>query len=132
MQSYIDAGQVNFIYKDFVLPSHRPRAQWAAEAAMCAADQDKYWAYHGQLYNNQKQWTKDELKEYAKILGLDTKKFNTCLDTEQQKATVDAMTNEAQAAKLQGTPTFFVNGKQVDLNQFASNPKAFIEAELKK
>lgn len=115
-----------------MLDSHRPRAQWAAEAAMCAADQDRYWAYHAQLFNNQKQWTKDELKSYAKTLGLDTQAFNKCLDSEAKKSTVDAMTNEAKAAKLQGTPTFFVNGKQVDLNQFATNPKAIIEAELKK
>lgn len=128
----IESGDVSFTYKEFVLDGHRPRNQWASEATYCAADQGKYWAYHEHLFTYQKQWTKDELKGYAKTLGLDTAVFNQCLDSQKHRATVDAMTNEAKALKLQGTPTIFVNGKQVDLTQFATNPRAIIEAELRK
>lgn len=132
LAAYIESGQINFVYKDFVLPSHRPRSQWASEAVQCAADQNKYWAYHDHLFSFQKQWTKDELKKYAKDLGLNTTEFNQCLDSGKHTETVNKMTDEAMALQLRGTPTVFINGKEVDLNAFASNPAAMIEAELKK
>ena len=134
LAAYIQSDKISFIYKDFVLPGqgHRPRNQWAAEAAQCAADQGKYWAYHDHLFNFQKAWTKDELKKYAKDLGLNTTEFNQCFDSGKHTETVNKMTDEAMNLKLEGTPSIFINGKQVDLNAFASNPAAMIEAELKK
>jgi protein-disulfide isomerase len=132
LAAYIEADQVKFVYKDFVLDQHRPRAQWAAEATQCAADQGKYWAYHDHLFANQKTWTKDELKQYAQGLGMNTTEFNQCLDKGKHTDTVDAMTKEAKNMKLGGTPTFFINGRQVDFNAFVANPKALIDAELKK
>lgn len=132
LAALIESGQVSFIYKDFVLDGHRPRNQWASEATFCAADQGKYWAYHEHLFTFQKAWTKDELKGYAKQLGLNTTEFNQCLDNGKHTAAVNAMTKEAIDLKLQGTPSIFVNGKMVDLNLFASNPVGVVEAELKK
>lgn len=132
MAAYIEAGQVSFVYKDFVLNSHRPGAQYAAEAVQCAADQGAYWAYHGYMFTHQKQFTKTDLKGFAKDLGLDTKAFNQCFDAGKYTDAVNASTKEAVNLKLQGTPTFFINGKMVDLNAFAQNTKALIDAELKK
>lgn len=132
LAAFIEAGQVSFTYKDFVLDGHRPRAQWAAEAVQCAADQDLYWSYQDHLFKNQKPWTKQELKDYAKALGMNTAEFNKCIDSGKHTETVNKMTNEAKSLELKGTPTIFINGKEVGLNEFASNPKALIEAELKK
>jgi protein-disulfide isomerase len=127
----VASGDVSYEYRDFVLPQHKPRSQWASEAALCAADQGKYWAYHGQLFTNQKEFTKDDLKGYAKAIGLDTKTFNSCLDNSKHTKEVNAMTSEAMKLNLEGTPSVFLNGKPVQYQDLQNLP-ALIQAELKK
>lgn len=117
-QGMIDKGELRFTQKDFVLDGHRPYAQWAAEAAYCAADQDKFWAYRALLYSNQKQWTKGDLKQYAKDLTLDTAAFNQCFDSGKHTDTVNKSTQEAKDLNLPGTPTYLINGEMLDLGQF--------------
>ena len=56
--NYIDTGKVLFIYKDFPLSQIHPFAQKAAEAALCADAQGKFWEYHDKLFENQVQWAK--------------------------------------------------------------------------
>lgn len=115
MAALIASGNVSFVYKDFVLPSHKPYAQMAAEAAGCAADQGKFWAYHGYLLAHQKQWTKAELKDYARLLTLDTVQFDQCYDSGKHTAEVDASSKEAMDLNLPGTPSFLLNGRMLDL-----------------
>ena len=114
----IEAGEMRFVVKDFVLDGHRPWSQWAAEAAHCAADQGMFWAYRTTLFHNQKQWTKNDLKRYAAELGLDTAAFNQCLDSEKHKEAVDASTAEAHSLALRGTPTFFANGEEISIEEY--------------
>jgi protein-disulfide isomerase len=116
----IEAGEMRFVFKDFVLDGHRPWAQWAAEAAHCAADQGMFWTYRSTLFHNQKQWTKNDLKRYAAELGLDTVTFNQCVDSEKHKAAVDASTAEAESLALRGTPTFMLNGEEVSLEEYGT------------
>jgi protein-disulfide isomerase len=127
----VGAGNVSYVYKDFVLPQHQPRSQWASEASYCAADQGKYWAYHGSLFEHQKEFTKADLKGYAEALGLDTKQFNSCLDSGKHTDAVKAMTKEAMDAKLPGTPAMFINGKSVPYEQLG-NFTDLVNQELKK
>lgn len=108
---------MQFTYKDYVLASHRPQAQWAAEAAHCAADQGKFWAYRATLFTNQKRWTKADLKLYAEKLGLDTTQFNQCFDSGKHTAEVEKSTKEAMEAKIPGTPGYVINGTQIDIRQ---------------
>lgn len=114
----IEEGKLRFVVKDFVLNGHRPWAQWAAEAAHCAADQGMFWTYRSTLFLNQKQWTKNDLKRYAAELGLDTRAFNQCLDSEKHKAAVDASTAEAVSLNLRGTPTFILNGEELPVEEY--------------
>ena len=55
--------------------------------------------------------TVDNLKKYAKDLGLDTNKFNSCLDNSEKKTLVEQETQYGGTLGVQGTPGFFVNGK---------------------
>lgn len=113
---YIDTGKMKVIYRYFPLPFH-VNAQKAAEAAECAYRQGKFWEYHDLLYKNgQGDGTglaAADLKKYAGDLGLDTGSFNTCLDSGAAAATVAQDVKDGQAAGVNGTPTFFVNGKQI-------------------
>lgn len=102
-------GKVLFAYKDLPLPMH-PHAQKAAEAAHCAGAQGKYWEYHDLLFKS-KQLEISQLKESARALNLDTKAFDKCLDSGEQSEVVKAQFAEGQGLQLQGTPSFFINGR---------------------
>ncbi|MBV8551358.1 MAG: thioredoxin domain-containing protein [Acidobacteriaceae bacterium] len=102
-------GRVAFAYKDTPLPMH-PHAEKAAEAAHCAGAQGKYWEYHDVLFAS-KQYEIPALKQSARTLNLDAAVFDKCLDSGEQKAAVTAQLEEAQRLGLQGTPSFFINGR---------------------
>jgi protein-disulfide isomerase len=102
-------GKLAFAYKDVPLPMH-PHAQKAAEAAHCAGVQGKYWEYHDLLYKTKKLEVVD-LKEDARALKLDTDAFDKCLASGEQSESVKAQLTEGQSLGLQGTPSFFINGR---------------------
>lgn len=104
--------KVRFIYKDMPLPFHS-YAQKASEAAECAGQQDKYWEMHDLLFANQEDLTVSDLKMYASELGLDTEKFNSCLDSGATSGDVAADLEEGKKAGVDATPSFFVNGQKV-------------------
>jgi protein-disulfide isomerase len=103
----------------------------AAAAAECANDQGRFWAYHDILFANwageQEGAFKDSrLKEMAAKLGLDTTAFDSCLDSGKYVQQVVQATQDARAAGVGGTPTFFVNGEKV--RNTAEDIAAAIEA----
>lgn len=104
-------GKLAFVYKDFPLPSH-PNSAKAAEATRCAEAHGKYWEYHD-LLESSKRLDMPSLKAHARQLGLDAPAFDRCLDGGQKAEAVKAQAAEAQALGLQGTPTFFVNGRYI-------------------
>ena len=87
IKQYVDTGKVRFVSREFPLTSIHPAAQKAAEAAVCAGKQNKYWEMHEQLFASQAEWPAEGadpttfFKTYAKDLGLDTAAFNQCLDS---------------------------------------------------
>lgn len=88
----------------------------AAQAALCATDQDKFWQMHNTIFNNQVgenegAFTKDRLKSIAATAGLDTNTFNTCLDSGKYADKVAQERTEGENRGVNQTPTFFVNGK---------------------
>lgn len=129
-QNYIETGKVKLIFKDFPLPSHQ-FAQKASEAAECAGDQGKYWEYHDILFRNQNDLRKNDLKNYAKQLNLDTSLFNECLDSGKYKKAVQDDLNEGIKLGVKGTPAFFINGKFVSGAQPYSVFKQMIEEKLR-
>jgi protein-disulfide isomerase len=102
-------GKLAMAYKDTPLPMH-PHAQKAAEAAHCAGAQGKYWEYHDLLFKSQKLEI-PQLKEQARELKIDGAAFDKCLDSGEQSGLVKVQLGEAQALGLQGTPSFFINGR---------------------
>lgn len=89
-------------------------SQWAAEASECAADQGAFWQYHDLLFEkhggeNQGAFSKDNLKGFAKDLGLKTDQFDQCLDSGKYTEKVQQQTQDAHELGVQSTPSFFVN-----------------------
>jgi len=99
---------LTIIYKDFPLPMHHG-AEKAAEASRCAGEQGKFWEYHDVLFYS-KLLEPDDLKEHARVLKLDTDRFNSCLDNGTEAEAVQKDLQEAKNLGLTGTPSFFVNG----------------------
>jgi protein-disulfide isomerase len=102
------ADKVAFTYKDFPLPMHS-RAEKAAEAARCAAKQNKFWEFHDELFRS-KELDVDQLKAQALALKLDSTQFDKCLDSGEEAAAVDRDRKEGTRLGLNGTPSFFING----------------------
>ena len=122
-------GKIAFAYKDYPLPMHA-NAQKAAEATRCAESQDRYWDYHDMLFAK-KQLDVESLKAVARDLKLDVAKFNKCLDSGEKAEEVRVHASEAQSLGLQGTPSFFVNGRAVNGALSYESLRAMIEEELR-
>lgn len=121
-------GKVAFAFKDTPLPMH-PHAQKAAEAARCAGVQGKYWDFHHELFASKKLDLPD-LKSDAQKLNLDKAAFNSCLDSGSQAAVVKTQSDEAAQLGLQGTPSFFINGRFMSGAASYEQLKDAIEQEL--
>ncbi|HLD75876.1 MAG TPA: DsbA family protein [Candidatus Norongarragalinales archaeon] len=135
-KEYIDTGKVRLLFRDFPLSFH-PMAQVSAEAARCAGDQNKYFLMHDKMFNEQEkqgqgtvEYTVADLKKWAKEIGADEKTFNACLDSGKHKQTVQDDFSAGAAAGVSGTPTFFINGKQLVGAQPFAAFKAVIDQEL--
>lgn len=121
-------NDVRLVYKHFPLSFHA-NAQKAGEASECAGDQDKFWEMHDLIYAAEA-LSIDTFKQFAKDLGLDTSKFNTCLDDGTHASTVQSDMVEGQAAGVEGTPATFVNGTLISGAIPYDSFKAVIDAEL--
>ena len=106
-------GKVRLVYKHFPLGFHK-NAQKAAEASECAAEQGKFWEYHDKLFENQPVgYSLEKFKQWAKDTGLNTSKFNNCLDSGKFAQKVKDDYQEGVEKGVNGTPATFVNGKLV-------------------
>lgn len=128
---YIKNGKVKLIYRDFPLSFHN-NAQKAAEAAECADEQNKFWDYHNKLFENQNALGTANLKQYAKDLGLDMQKFESCLDLGKMASETQKDLSDASSYGVSGTPTFFINGISLVGSQPFSVFEQLIEQELNK
>jgi len=123
-------GKVRLVHKDFPLESLHPQARQAAEAARCAHEQRKFWEYHDKLYANSPKASADDLKNYAKEVGLNVDSFDRCLVSGKYKAVVQQDLKEGTQLGLSGTPTFFINGREISGNQPLTAFEAMIDEEL--
>lgn len=111
MEQYKD--RVHLLVRNFPLEDIHPDAMNAAFAAGCADAQGSYWPYHDKLFSNQDKQSVNDLKRYAREIGLDENKFNECFSLQQYANNVQQDLSDGLAAGVQGTPTFFFNGVKV-------------------
>ena len=122
--------KVRVVWKDFPLTQIHPQAFLAAQAGNCAREQGKFWEYHDKLFGNQSALQADALKRYAADVGLDTAKFNQCLDSSKYEARVqDALGNGGRLG-VSSTPTIFVNGRMINGAQPIEVFQSVIDDEL--
>jgi len=110
--------KVRFVFRQYPLPMHGD-ARLAAQAALAAHQQGKFWEYHDLLFKNQRSLERASLEEYAKQANLDVDRLKKGLDDPSLKAAVDADVKLGEEVNVNGTPTVFINGKRV------ANPTEF-------
>jgi protein-disulfide isomerase len=123
-------GKIQLYYRDYPLPFHG-QAQKASEAALCAGDQNKYWEMHEKLFASQSALAIPQLKEHAKGIGLDTGKFDKCLDDGTKSKEVEVSKKAGEELGVSGTPHFFINGRPLSGAQPFEEFKKVIDLELR-
>lgn len=111
---YVQTGKIRWIFVNFPLPMH-PNATPAAEVAMCAAKQGKFWPVHDLLFRNQKTWAPltapaEYFLTFADSASLDRKAFQECLSTNATRAEVKSDAEAAVRSGAKSTPSFYIEG----------------------
>jgi protein-disulfide isomerase len=106
-RKYIDPGLVRFVHRDLPLDIHE-HALGAAQAAQCAADQDRFWEMRERLSARPKELETEKLLSAASELGLDVTAFTRCLTTGKYVARIKADIEEARRLGVTGTPALVV------------------------
>ena len=140
MNEYVATGKAQLVYRFFPL---RQLTAVAAIGSYCAAEQDRFWAFHRMLFiaqaeANEKKgpalteaFTVDALTKLAGNLGLDTAKFTTCLTSDAAIAAVQAELKSANDLALPGTPSFVINGKVTNTPATVSEWRKLLDGLLK-
>jgi protein-disulfide isomerase len=102
--------KVRFVFRQFPLDFHK-QAHLAAQAALAAHQQGKFWEFHDLLFAHQDALGREELEQYAKQLNLTN--VPQALDSAKYKAAVDADVSLGSQVAVNGTPTLFINGKRI-------------------
>jgi predicted DsbA family dithiol-disulfide isomerase len=125
-------NDVRIVYRNLPLDALHPRARASAEAAACAAEGNKFWEYHDKLFANNRALGDEDLRKYAKEVGLDAKAFDECVKARRHKDEIDADVEEARKIGITGTPAFVVNGIMMFGLQTADSLDTVIREELGK
>jgi len=113
---YVHSGKAKYYFLDVSILG--PDSRTLSQGSWCADEQDKYYEYHDYVYANQGQensgWgTPDRVKSMAKnISGLDSEKFNACLDSKKYESRSQLLTEFAYSIGLTGTPTMYVGNSE--------------------
>lgn len=114
-QNYVDNGQVKWVTMPYAL---RAETVPAANAALCADEQGKYFEFANALYNlpTEEALVRDGFYSAAEEVGLEIDPFTSCVDDGRYNDTINSNQQAARTARVSGTPTFFVNDQMVSGN----------------
>lgn len=114
IDEYITSGKVRLV--SFPVAFVNSQSLPGAEAAACAAEQDKFWEYRYLLFANQgiSDFNRTSLIAFAGVAGLDMDSFASCLDQDRYLSSVTNQTRLAQGFGINGTPTFEIGGSRYE------------------
>ena len=103
----------------------------AAEAAMAANAQGKFWQMHDKLFENQQALDRPSLDKYAQEVGLNMAKYKAAMEQHLYNSKIESDSKRGTAVGANGTPTFFINGQLLSGAQPFPAFKSVIDAEIK-
>ena len=126
-REFVTTGKVRWIFINLPLTSIHPNAVPAAETAMCAARQGRFWQTHDLLYQLQDEWAKlaqprAALVKLAQRAGADRTKLVACLDTRATQAEVEKDAQLAARAGARATPSFYIEGGLLEGAPYTPDP----------
>jgi len=115
---YVKTGKVRMAYLNFPLSIH-PNARPAAEAAMCASVQGKFWQLHDALFATQTRWESQPnplptFDSLAVAAGVEPKAWRDCMTTHATARLIDADHDRSRTAGVGSTPTFFIGDRKLE------------------
>ncbi|MGD8624772.1 MAG: thioredoxin domain-containing protein [Anaerolineae bacterium] len=131
---YVESGQVRLVFRHLAFLGDE--STWAAEAAECANEQDRFWDYHDKLFDeqageNRGAYSRDNLKRFAADLELDSAQFDECFDSGKYRAVVQAEFDDARLRRINSTPTILVDGELIRNGANYQVLQAAVEAALR-
>ncbi len=114
ISEFVEPGIVRLVYRQF--PIIGPFSAVAAEASECAADQQRFWAYHDALFARAARRAlrePEDLLAAAKDVGLDEQAFRGCMRSGATRSRVETDRADGQRRGVEGTPTMFVGDRKV-------------------
>ena len=132
-REYVDTGKLKVVYVNMPLTRIHPNAEPAAEVAMCAARQHKFWQMHDLLFRYQSKWA--GLKEPGPFflalgdsIGADHQELLTCLQTAATRALVKADYDGSVRSGARATPSFYIEGGLMSGDQPVSDFRTVIDS----
>lgn len=101
---------IRLVFKHYPLPMHK-EANRAAEAAVCADEQGRFWEMHDKLFTDPNRLSPMDIAHYARDVNIDLNQFNDCLASGRAAERVKRDRAEGDEYGVANTPTFFVNGR---------------------
>lgn len=132
------SGRIRIIFREFPLVPAHVHALAAARSAEAAGLQGKFWEMHDLLYDNQKVWhdafdSRPIFEDYANRIGLNMEKFRSDTSSEAVAQRIFLDGKRAHAFGVTGTPTVFMNGREVPFESLAPDKlRVLIQAQLAK
>jgi protein-disulfide isomerase len=124
-------GKIKLVFKQFPLDTHS-HAALAADAAIAAHQQGKFWPMHDTLFAHRTELSRPSILELARTTGLDMKRFEADLDSPETKKTVARDVEDGDRAGVEGTPTVYINGRKYNGSLDLPEIRKVIDEELKK
>ncbi len=121
--------KVKLVHRDFPIDGLHPQARRLHEAARCANEQGKFWPFHDLLYARSPA-KPEQLQASAQEVGLNLPAFEQCVASGKYRAAVQRDVDEGVRLGITGTPSFFINGRQLTGAQPLENFAAAIDEEL--
>jgi protein-disulfide isomerase len=117
-REYVESGRVRFAYLNLPLPSHR-HAREAAETALCAGLQGRYWQMHDAIFATQQRWSSLEsatatFDSLAARTVPDARALRACVRDGRTRPLVEADYERAVSAGVRSTPTFIAGGRLIE------------------
>jgi len=122
-------NDVKVYFKNYPLPQHT-NARLAAEAAVAADKQGKFWVYQDKIWDHQDELSPAEIEKLAKEAGLDVGRFRADLASDAVKARVQKDRDEGEKLGLQATPTVYIDGREYTDPKDTESLREWIKEEL--
>ncbi len=113
LEAAVKGGRARLVYKFVTLAQHT-HAELAARAAIAAGAQGKFWEMHHEIFAHQNALEQRDLEQYARGLKLDPRRFVVEMRSAATTARIDADAALWKSLALHGTPTIFVDGRELD------------------